>query len=146
VFKEFKEFVMKGSMLDMAVGIVLGAAFGSIIASFVKDVLMPPIGLALGRVDFSSLFIDLSGTGYASLAEAQKAGAPTLNYGLFLNSVINFLIIAWALFLVVRAVNRLRREPEAAPDTQKCPFCLSSIPAGASRCAHCTSEVPGLKA
>ena len=103
MFKEFKEFVMKGSMLDMAVGIVLGAAFGSIIASFVKDVLMPPIGLALGRVDFSSLFIDLSGTGYASLAEAQKAGAPTLNYGLFLNSVINFLILAWALLPVARA-------------------------------------------
>lgn len=141
MIKEFKEFIMQGNMLDMAIGIVLGAAFGAIVASLVKDVLMPPIGLALGHVDFSSMFIDLSGKGYATLAEAQKAGAPTINYGIFINAVINFLVVAFVLFFVVRAVNSMRRKPEAEPDTRECPFCLSAIPVKATRCPQCTSQL-----
>ncbi|HWP58064.1 MAG TPA: large conductance mechanosensitive channel protein MscL [Candidatus Acidoferrales bacterium] len=143
MLKEFKEFAMRGNVLDMAVGVVIGAAFGKIVASFVGDVLMPPIGLLLGKVDFSNLFIDLTGAGHATLAAAKAAGAATLNYGVFLNTVIDFLIVALAIFLLIRQVNRMARKEEAAPapSTKDCPFCLSQIPLGAVRCAHCTSEL-----
>ncbi len=149
MWKEFKEFVLRGNVVDMAVGIIIGAAFGSIVTSLVKDVLMPPIGLVLGGMDFSNLFILLrvgSPSGpYASLADAQAAGAVTINYGAFINVVVSFLIIALVLFLIIRVVNRLRREEEAPPaekTTKDCPYCLSSIAIKATRCAFCTSEVP----
>ena len=144
MLKEFKEFALRGNMLDMAVGIILGAAFGNIVSSLVNDILMPPVGLLLGRVDFSNLFLSLSGHPYATLAEARAAGAPTLNYGVFVNVVMHFLIVAFAVFLLVRQINRLRRRmeaPAAAPVTRDCPFCLSPIPLKALRCAHCTSEL-----
>lgn len=144
MLKEFKEFAMRGNVLDMAIGIIIGGAFGKIITSFVGDVLMPPIGLLLGRLDFSSLFIDLSGEAHASLAAAKAAGAATVNYGLFLNTVIDFLIVAFVIFLLIRQVNRLKKKEEAAPaapTTRECPFCLSAIPIKATRCPHCTSEV-----
>jgi len=140
MFKEFKEFMMRGNVLDLAVGIVIGAAFGKIVTSFVSDILMPPIGLALGKVDFTNLFINLSGKPYATLAEAKAAGAATINYGVFLNTLIEFLIVAFAIFLVVRTANRLRRPPEAPP-SRECPYCLSSIPDKATRCASCTSDL-----
>lgn len=143
---EFKTFAMRGNVLDMAVGVILGAAFGNIITSLVTDVLMPPIGLVLGKVDFSSLFISLSGQSYATIAAAKAAGAPTVNYGLFINTVINFLIVAFVIFLMVRQFNRLMeraKKPEAAaaPAARDCPYCLSSVPLKATRCAHCTSEL-----
>jgi large conductance mechanosensitive channel len=143
VFKEFKEFAMRGNVLDMAVGIIIGAAFGRIITSLVEDVLMPPIGLLLGKVDFSNLFWNLSGQSFDSLAAAKAAGAATVNYGLFFNHVINFLIVAFAVFLLIRQVNRLKRAETApaAPITKDCPFCLMSIPLGAKKCGHCTSAV-----
>ncbi len=144
MLKEFKEFAMKGNVLDMAVGIIIGAAFGKIISSFVGDVLMPPIGLFLGKVDFSSLFINLSGKTYATLAEAKAAGAPTLNYGLFINTVLDFLIVAFVIFLLVKQVNRMRTQPAAAPaapTTKDCPFCATAIPIKALRCPNCTSEL-----
>jgi large conductance mechanosensitive channel len=144
MLNEFKEFAMRGSMLDMAVGIILGAAFGKIISSLVKDVLMPPIGLALGGVDFSGLFVNLSDITYASLAEAQEAGAATINYGLFVNSILDFVIVAFVIFLMVRQVNRLKRqqeEPAAAPTTKECPQCVSVIPIKATRCGYCTSTL-----
>lgn len=142
MLKEFKEFTMRGNVVDMAVGIIIGAAFGKIVTSFVGDVLMPPIGMLLGKVDFSNLFIDLSGTGFATLAEAQKAGAATINYGLFLNTILDFVIVAFAIFLLIRQINRMKREPApAAPDTRECPFCLSTVPLKATRCPHCTSEL-----
>jgi large conductance mechanosensitive channel len=144
MLKEFKEFAMRGNVLDMAVGIIIGAAFGKIVSSFVADVLMPPIGLLLGKVDFSSLFLNLSGQTFPSLDAAKAAGAPTLNYGLFLNTVIDFLIVAFAIFLLIRQVNRLmpkKEEAPAAPSTKECPRCLSPIPIKATRCAHCTSDV-----
>jgi large conductance mechanosensitive channel len=144
MLKEFKEFAMRGNVLDMAVGIVIGAAFGKIVSSFVSDVLMPPIGKLLGQVDFSSLFINLGDGDYATLAEAQAAGAPTINYGIFLNTVLDFLIVAFAIFLLIRQVNRLKRKEEAAPaapTTRECPFCLSQVALKARRCAHCTSEL-----
>jgi large conductance mechanosensitive channel len=142
MIKEFREFVMKGNVLDMAVGIIIGAAFGSVVTSFVNDVLMPPIGLLLGKVDFSNLFINLSGKTFETLAEAKKAGAATLNYGLFLNTVINFLIVGFAVFLLVKQVNRLKRnEPLPAPTTRECRFCYTAIPMKATRCPHCTSEL-----
>lgn len=140
MFKEFKEFAIKGNVMDLAVGVIIGAAFGKIVTSLVSDVLMPPLGLLLGKVDFSNLFLSLSGTQYASLDEAKKAGAATLNYGLFLNTVIEFLLVAFAVFLLVKQVNRLRREPPPPPPaTKECPFCASSIPIKASRCPLCTS-------
>jgi len=142
MIKEFKEFVIKGNVLDMAVGIIIGAAFGKVVSSFVTDVLMPPIGLLLGKVDFSNLFISLSGQSFESLADAKKAGAATLNYGLFLNTTIDFLIVGFAIFIVVKQVNRLKREaPAAAPTTRACPFCVTDIPLKATRCPHCTSAL-----
>jgi large conductance mechanosensitive channel len=141
MFKEFKEFAMRGNVLDMAVGIIIGAAFGKIITSFVSDILMPPIGLLLGKVDFSNLFINLSGQSFNTIAEAKKAGVATLNYGLFLNTVLDFLIVAFAIFLLIRQVNRLKRAPAPAPTTRDCPYCLSAIPIPAVRCAHCTSQL-----
>jgi large conductance mechanosensitive channel len=149
MLKDFKEFAMRGNVVDMAVGIVIGAAFGAIVKSFVDDVLMPPIGLLLGNVDFSNLFLTLKEGGkaagpYASLAAAKAAGAVTLNLGVFINTVISFLIIAFAVFLVIKGINRLQREkeaPPAVPTTRECPFCLSTIPLNASRCPHCTSEL-----
>jgi large conductance mechanosensitive channel len=144
MLKEFKEFAMRGNVLDMAVGIIIGAAFGKIVAVFVSDVLMPPIGLLLGKVDFSNLFINLSGRPVSSIAEAKAAGAATINYGLFLNSVIDFLIVAFAIFLLIKQVNRLKRQPEpvpVVPTTKDCPYCLSSVALKATRCPHCTSEL-----
>jgi large conductance mechanosensitive channel len=144
VFKEFKEFAMRGNVLDMATGIIIGAAFGKIVSTFVSDVLMPPIGLLLGKVDFSNLFLNLSGRPITTLAEAKAAGAATINYGLFLNTLIDFLIVAFAIFLLIRQVNRLKRQPQptpAAPPTKDCPYCVSSIAIKASRCPHCTSEL-----
>ncbi|MDO9083973.1 MAG: large-conductance mechanosensitive channel protein MscL [Humidesulfovibrio sp.] len=152
MFKEFKEFIMRGNVVDMAVGVVIGASFGGIVKSLVDDVLMPPIGLLLGRVDFSNLYLILREGAtpgpYAALAEARKAGAVTLNLGLFANTVINFLIVALAIFLVVRTVNRLQamqkaKQPEAAPSTKECPFCASTISLKAVRCPQCTSELAG---
>ncbi len=144
MLKEFKEFAMRGNVLDMAVGIIIGAAFGKIVSSLVEDVLMPPIGLLLGKVDFSSLFINLSGQSYPSLEAAKAAGAATLNYGIFINAIINFLIVAFAIFLLIKQVNRFtakKEEAPAAPSTKDCPRCLSQIPIKATRCAHCTSDV-----
>jgi large conductance mechanosensitive channel len=144
MFGEFKKFIMRGNVLDMAVGIIVGAAFGSIVKSLVDDIIMPPIGLLLGGVDFTNLFITLGPGGYKSLAEAQAAGAATINYGLFINNLITFLIVALAVFLLVRAVNRLtgkkeEQAPPPAPTTKKCPECLSEIPIEARRCAFCTT-------
>jgi len=143
MLKDFKEFAMRGNVLDMAIGVIMGSAFGKIVSSLVSDVLMPPIGLLLGKVDFSNLFINLSGTSYGSIAEAKAAGAATLNYGLFFNTIIDFLIVAFAIFLLVQQVNRWTQQPEApaAPTTKPCPFCLSEIPIKASRCPQCTSEL-----
>jgi len=142
MFKEFKEFAMKGNVLDMAVGIIIGAAFGKIITSFVSDILMPPLGLLLGKMDFSNLFINLSGQEYASIAAAKEAGAATLNYGIFINTVIDFLIVSFAIFLLVRQVNKMKRQPPAAPpNTKDCPFCATAIPIPAKRCPHCTSQL-----
>ena len=144
VIKEFKEFIMRGNVVDMAVGIILGVAFGAVVNSLVNDVLMPPIGLALGNMDFSNLFINLSGQTYTSLAEAKTAGAPVIAYGAFINVVINFIIVAFAVFLLVKQVNRMRRPkeaPVAAPTTKDCPFCSTAIPVKAVRCPHCTSDL-----
>ena len=148
MFKDFKEFALKGNVVDMAIGIVIGVAFGAIVKSLVTDLLMPPIGLILGKTDFSNLFLILKeGTmagPYASLADAQKAGAVTLNYGLFVNSVISFLIVAFAVFLLIRQINKLRRqeEPEASPvETKACQYCFSMIPVQAIRCPNCTSTL-----
>ena len=148
MWKEFKEFAMRGNVMDMAVGIIIGAAFGGIVSSLVKDVIMPPIGLLLGKVDFSNLFLVMkAGTvpaPYASLKAAQDAGAVTLNFGLFVNTVINFLIVAFAIFMLIRGMNRLTRKqaaPAPVPTTKDCPFCSTSIPIKATRCPNCTSEL-----
>lgn len=141
MIREFKEFAMRGSMLDLAIGIVLGAAFGRIITSVVNDILMPPIGLMLGGLDFASLFIALKGGPYPSVAAAKAAGAPTINYGMFLNTVVDFVLVAAVLFLVVKQVNRMRRQPDATPTTKPCPFCLSTVPLKAVRCPYCTSDL-----
>jgi len=143
MLKEFKQFIMRGNVVDLAVGLVIGAAFGKIVTSFVEDILMPPIGLGLGKVDFSNLFINLSTKDYPSVAAAKAAGAATLNYGIFLNNILNFLIVAFAVFLVIKQVNRLH-EPApaaAAPITKDCPHCLSAIPVKAMKCAHCTADL-----
>jgi large conductance mechanosensitive channel len=143
MLKEFKAFAMRGNVLDMAVGIVIGAAFGKIITSFVEDILMPPIGTLFGRMDFSNLFLSLTGQHYDTLAAAKVAGAATVNYGLFFNTVINFLIVALAIFLLVRQVNRWQTKPAApaAPTVKDCPYCCSSIASKATRCPQCTSEL-----
>ena len=149
MLKEFKEFAMRGNVIDMAIGIIIGAAFGKIVNSLVNDILMPPLGLLLGNVDFSNLYIVLkegaSAGPYASLAEAQAAGAVTVNYGMFINTITSFIIVAFAMFLLVRGVNKLQRQlegaPPAGPTTKKCPYCLSTIPLKATRCPYCTSEL-----
>ena len=142
MWKEFKEFVMRGNVMDMAVGIIIGAAFGKIITSFVGDVLMPPLGLILGKVDFSNLFVNISGKSYDSLAAAKAAGAPTINYGVFLNNIIDFLIVAFAIFLLIRMVNRWNKPaPPPAPKTKDCSYCATAIPIAAKRCPNCTSQL-----
>jgi large conductance mechanosensitive channel len=144
MFKEFREFALKGNMVDMAVGIIIGAAFGKIISSLVSDVLMPPIGKMMGGVDFSNLFINLSGGTYASLAAAKAAGAATVNYGLFINTAIDFTIVAFVLFLVVKGMNAMKRREEVSPPppaTKECPHCISAVPLKATRCPACTSTL-----
>jgi len=145
MLKEFKTFIMRGNVLDLAVAVIIGGVFGKIVSSLVNDVLMPPVGLVMGKVDFSSLYVNLSSNTYASLAEAQKAGAPVIKYGQFINTVIDFVIVSFVIFLVVRVANRLQRQEAAsapaAPTTKECPFCLSSVPLKATRCGHCTSEL-----
>jgi large conductance mechanosensitive channel len=141
MLREFKEFIARGNVIDLAVAVVIGAAFGRIITSFVEGVLMPPIGLALGKADFSSLFIDLSGQRPVSLADAQLRGLPVIAIGSFLNEVVNFLIIAFLIFLVIKAINRMRAAPPPPPNTKDCPYCLTAIPVGATRCAACTSDL-----
>lgn len=144
MWQEFKKFVMRGNVLDLAVGIIIGGAFGKIVTSFVNDILMPPIGALLGKVNFSNLFISLSGQKYASLATAQEAGAATINYGLFFNAVLDFIIVAFIIFLLIKQVNRLKREEPAAPaapTTKPCPYCCTDIPIQATRCPHCTSPL-----
>jgi large conductance mechanosensitive channel len=145
MLKDLKAFVMRGNVLDLAVAVILGASFGRVVTSLVNDIIMPPLGLLLGKVDFSSLFVSLTGTSYASLAEAQAAGAPTLNYGVFIKALVDFLIVALVIFLMIRAVSRAQRgkAPEAppAPTTKECPFCCSTISLKATRCPQCTSEL-----
>jgi len=142
MFKEFKEFIMRGNVLDMAIGIIIGAAFGKIVSSFVNDLLMPPLGRLLGGVDFSNLFIDLSGESYETLAAAKAAGAATINYGIFINTVLDFVIVAAAIFLLIKSVNRFKKaEAPAAATTKDCPFCCTAIPIAAKKCGHCTSEL-----
>ena len=139
---EFKKFAMRGNVVDMAVGIVIGAAFGKIVTSFVNDVLMPPLGKLMGGVDFSNLFINLGSEQFPSLAAAQAAGAATLNYGIFINTVLDFLIVAFAIFMVIKAMNKLKtEEPPQAPNTKSCPQCMSEIPIAAKRCKFCTSQI-----
>ncbi len=144
--KEFKEFAVKGNAVDLAIGVIIGAAFGAVVNSVVKDIIMPVIGRVLGNADFSNFFVSLSGTKYATLAEAQAAGAPTLNYGLFINALIGFIIIALVLFMIVKAMNRMRKAEAAEPEPsmRDCPFCLTSIPLMATRCPACTSELTPL--
>jgi large conductance mechanosensitive channel len=144
MLNEFKEFIARGSVFDLAVGIVIGAAFTSVVNSLVNDILMPPIGMITGGVDFTNLYVNLGPGEYESLAAAQEAGAATINYGVFLNNIISFLIVAFAVFMLVRSYNRLRQQQEsvpAAPTDKECPYCRFTIPLGASRCAHCTSEL-----
>jgi len=148
MMKEFREFAARWNVVDLAVGVIIGAAFGKIITSLVNDIVMPPIGMAIGRIDFKSLFIALNGQTYASIADAQKAGAPTINYGVFLNTVLEFLIVAFVVFLMVRQLNRLKTPAPAPPteDARDCPFCVSRISSKASRCPHCTSELGASRA
>lgn len=146
MWKEFRDFAMRGNVIDLAIGVIIGAAFGKIVTSLVNDILMPPLGLLLGKVDFSSLFINLSGTHYNSLAEAKAAGAATLNYGVFINNILDFLLVAFAVFLLVKQVNRIKSSVDkptasAAPTTKECPFCASTISIKASRCPNCTSDL-----
>jgi large conductance mechanosensitive channel len=144
MLKEFKEFVMKGNVIDLAVAVIIGAAFGRIITSLVNDIIMPPLGLLLGNVNFTDLFISLNGTKYATLADAQAAGAATINYGVFINTIIDFVLVALVIFLVIRSINRMKRAPApapAAPTTKECPHCFTQIPIPATRCPNCTSEL-----
>ena len=143
MWKEFREFAARGNVIDLAVGVIIGAAFGKIVSSLVNDIVMPPIGMALGRVDFKNLFVALNGQQYTSVADAQKAGAATINYGIFLNTVLEFVIVAFVVFLLVRQINRMKQPVPAAPEqpVRDCPFCLTRIPVGASRCPACTSEL-----
>jgi large conductance mechanosensitive channel len=139
MFKEFRDFAIKGNVIDLAVGIIIGVAFGKIVSSLVSDILMPPIGVLLGSVDFSNLFLNLSTKSYDSLAGAKAAGVPTINYGLFINNIIDFIILAFAIFVIVRQINRLKGQQ--APTIKECPYCISKIPIKASRCPHCTSQL-----
>jgi large conductance mechanosensitive channel len=143
MFKAFKEFAMRGNVIDLAVGVIIGAAFGKVVSSLVQDILMPPIGLALKHVDFAGLFVALDGKHYDSLEAARKASAPTINYGLFLNNIVDFLIVAFCVFLLVQQVNRWTRKPQpaAAPNTKECPQCTMTIPIGAKRCPQCTAQI-----
>jgi len=142
MLKEFKEFVAKGNVMDMAVGIIIGAAFGKIVTSFVNDVLMPPLGLLMGKVDFTNLFFSLSGQHFESLKAAKEAGAATLNYGLFINTILDFVIVAFVIFLLIKQLNKLKREEaQAPPATKDCPLCCSAVPVAAKKCAHCTSDL-----
>jgi large conductance mechanosensitive channel len=142
MWEAFKKFAMRGNVMDLAIGVIIGAAFGKITTSLVNDVIMPPLGMIVGRVDFSSLYINLSGTDYASLAAAKEAGAPVIAYGLFLNTVLDFLIVAWAVFLVLQAMERLRKKKDpGAPTTRECPYCMTAISVKAVRCPHCTSQI-----
>ncbi|HNR02834.1 MAG TPA: large-conductance mechanosensitive channel protein MscL [Anaerolineaceae bacterium] len=145
MLEEFKKFLMRGNVMDLAIGVIIGGAFGKIVSSLVDDIIMPPLGLLLGKVDFVNLFASLTGTKYATLAEAQAAGAPTLNYGLFIKNIVDFFLVALVIFLIIRSINRLsKKQEEAAPQTRECPHCLSQIPLKASRCPACTSEVTPL--
>ena len=142
MLKEFREFIMRGNVLDMAVGIIIGGAFGKIVSSFVGDILMPPLGLLMGKVNFADMFINLTGAPYPTVAAAKAAGAPTINYGIFFNTVIDFVIVAFAIYLIIRQVNRMKKKPEEVPPaTKECPFCISQVPVKAVRCPHCTSEL-----
>jgi len=144
MWQEFKKFIVRGNMMDLAIGVIIGGAFSAIVTSLVKDIVMPPIGLLLGGVDFSNMFIDLTGAGYESLVAAQEAGAATINYGLFFNAVVNFLIVALVIFVVVRKLNQLKKTEEAtpaAPTTKTCPYCFTAIPIDATRCPNCTSQL-----
>ena len=142
MMKEFKEFAVKGNVIDLAVGVIIGGAFGKIVTSFVSDIVMPPLGMAMGKVNFSDLFIDLSGKGFTSLKAAKDAGAPVISYGLFINTILDFVIIAFVIFMVIKQINRLKKEPApAAPNTKECPFCCSAVPIPAKRCPQCTSEL-----
>jgi large conductance mechanosensitive channel len=143
MFKEFRDFAARGSVVDLAVGVIIGAAFGKIVTSLVNDIVMPPIGLLIGKVDFRNLYVSLNGQAYPSLAEAQKAGAPTINYGMFLNTILEFVIVAFVVFLIVRQINRMSPPPVVAPaEPQKsCPFCATAIPMAAKRCPFCTSTL-----
>jgi large conductance mechanosensitive channel len=141
MFREFKEFIARGNVMDLAVAVIIGAAFGKIVTSLVEGIVMPPIGLLLGKVDFSNLFIDLSGQHPLSLADAKAKGLPVIAIGAFLNDIISFLIIAFVVFLIVKSVNRLKAEPPPLPNTKDCPYCLTAIPLAATRCSACTSEV-----
>jgi large conductance mechanosensitive channel len=148
MLKEFKAFIMRGNVLDLAIAVIIGGVFGKIVTSLVNDILMPPIGLILGKVDFSNLYLNLSDASFATLADAQKAGVPIVKYGAFINTIIDFLIVSFIIFLVVRSANRLQKrlqeEPKAAPSTKECPYCISTIPIKATRCAHCTAELKGV--
>ena len=142
MLKEFKEFVMKGNVIDLAVAVIIGAALGRIITSLVNDIIMPPLGLLLGNVNFTDLFISLNGTKYATLADAQAAGAATINYGLFINTIIDFILVALVIFLIIRQINRMKRAPApAAPTTKECPHCFTQIRIPATRCPNCTSDL-----
>jgi len=145
MWKDFKEFAMRGNVVDLAVAVIIGGAFGGIVTSLVNDVIMPPIGMALGQVDFSEMFIDLSGKGVTSLAQAKEAGAATINYGIFINTVLNFIIVAFCVFMIVRWMKAMKKPAPAAapaaPTTKDCPFCLSAVPLKATRCGHCTSQL-----
>jgi large conductance mechanosensitive channel len=143
MLKEFKQFAARGNVIDLAVGVIIGAAFGKVVSSLVSDVVMPPIGLIIGRVDFRNLYITLNGQQYASLAEAQKAGAPTINYGIFLNTIVEFLIVAFVVFLLVRQVNKWLPAPAPAEPRRDCPFCATSIPVRARKCPFCTADLSG---
>lgn len=141
MLKDFKEFVMRGNVVDLAVGVIIGASFGKIVTSFVDDVIMPPIGRLLGHVDFSNLFINLSDNSYPSVAAAKAAGAPTINYGIFVNNIINFTIVAFAVFMLIRLISHFRKTPAAAPTTKDCPECAMQIPVTAKKCGHCTTQL-----
>jgi large conductance mechanosensitive channel len=145
MLKEFRDFIARGNVLDLAVAVIIGAAFGKIITSLVEGIIMPPIGMLLGKVDFANLFIDLSGQHPASVAEAKTKGLPVITYGAFLNDVIGFVIVAFVVFLIVKAINKRKREEVAAPATKDCPYCFSSIPIAATRCSGCTSVLPALQ-